>query len=223
MGKLDHANELRLARTQERADILFVMYWQMGPDRSMERLSETCTKLGLRGCSLNTLKRYSVAGDWQRRVLELTVKAREEREADSLKQVEDMNKAHINAHRALMGLALAGINKRQDELRKTQEAGKGAMLDIDYRDIVAMLRQAQVGERLARGEATSRTEVLIEVISTFVNEFALIFKAVNQFLTPEEREREYVRRFDEMLREYYSQITAPAIKQIQGGANPNYS
>ncbi len=208
------ASGVKVARCQEKADILFVMYHQMGPERSLEKLAEVCAKVGLKGTSLKTLKWYSARFDWQRRLLELTVKLREEREQDALRQVEKMNDQHVKVNQSLLALAVAGIQYHQQELERKRSAGLPANLKLSIRDIVRLVNQAQMGERLARGQATSRSEVMVEVIGTFVHEFALIFLAVNDIADSEERKREYVRRSDEMLREYYTQLTGPAIKQI---------
>jgi len=202
------------ARCQEKADVLFVMYQQMGPERSLEALAGICAKVGLRGTALNTLKRYSVMFDWQRRLLELTVRLREERETDTLRQIDKMNEQHIKVSQGLLSLAVAGIQYHQQELQRKQAQGLPANLRLNIQDIVRLVAQAQTGERLARGQATSRSEVMVEVIGTFVHEFALIFIAVNEVADPAERKREYIRRSDEMLREYYSNLTGPVIKQI---------
>jgi hypothetical protein len=201
------------ARCQEKADVLFVMYQQMGPERSLEMLARVCAKVGLRGCALNTLKRYSVMFDWQRRLLELTVRLREERETDTLQQIDKMNEQHIKVNQGLLSLGVAGIQYYQQEIQRKQAQGLPANFKFNIQDIVRLVAQAQTGERLARGQATSRSEVMVEVIGTFVHEFALVFIAVNDIADPVERKREYIRRTDEMLREYYSNLTGPAIKQ----------
>ena len=208
------ATGAKQARCQEKADILFVMYQQMGADRSLEKLAGICSKVGLRGASVHTLQRYSIMFDWQRRLLELTVKLREEREQDALRQIDHMNEQHIQVNQGLLSLAVAGIRYHQQTLERNKAAGLPANLRLNITDIVRLVNQAQMGERLARGQATSRSEVMVEVIGTFVHEFALIFMAVNEIADPAERKRDYIRRSDEMLREYYSRLTGPTIKQI---------
>ncbi len=58
---------------------------------------------------------------------------------------------------------------------------------------------------------------MVELIGTFVQEFALIFKAVNLMPDPIEREREYIKLFDERLKEFYSNVTDKAVKQVTNG------
>ncbi len=207
---------LRERRREERAQILFLFYEQMGPDRSIMKLLEVCTAVGLK-TSENTLKRYSVIYGWQRMLLERSVRAREQREQDFLGQVEKMNADHIRVNQGLMGLAIAGINYYQDQLEKKKASGMKQTLSFEPRDIVQLVKQAQLGERLARGQATSRSEIMVELIGTFVQEFALIFKAVNTMPDAVEREREYIKLFDEALKKYYSTITNQAVKQVTDG------
>ena len=209
-----YASGAKQARCQEKADVMFVMYQQMGAERSLEKLADICGKVGLRGASVHTLQRYSVMFDWQRRLLEFTVKLREEREQDTLHQIDKMNEQHIKVNQGLLSLAVAGIQYHQQQLERNRAAGLPANLKLEISDIVRLVAQAQTGERLARGQATSRSEVMVEVIGTFVHEFALIFLAVNDITDAAERKREYIRQSDEMLRGYYSSLTGPAIKQI---------
>jgi hypothetical protein len=131
-----------------------------------------------------------------------------------------MNDQHVKVNQGLLSLAVAGIQYHNQQLERNRAAGLQANLKLSIRDIVRLVSQAQTGERLARGQATSRTEVMVEVIGTFVHEFALIFIAVNEIVDPAERKREYIRRSDEMLREYYSTLTGPAIKQIALNGKP---
>ena len=216
-----NARMARETREKERAGVLFIMYYQMGPERSLEKLRDNCAMVGLK-LHLNTYKRYSARYDWQRRVLEATVTEREEREKDALAAVDKMNEEHIKVNRGLMAIAVAGLGHYQSELDNKRQAGLPSTLKLSVRDIVRLVRQAQIGERLARGQATSRAEVVVEVISTFVQEFALIFKAVNEIADPVEREREYIRQFDERLREYYSEQTGPTVKRLEGGGFGRY-
>lgn len=211
-----NAKLARETRRQEVAEVLFVMYYAMGPERSLESLRDLCATVGLKR-HINTFKRYSADFSWQRRILEKVVGEREEREKDALGQVDKMNEEHIKINRGLMSIAVAGLNFYTSQLEQKRSAGLPASLKMSVEDIVKLVRQAQLGERLARGQATSRAEVVVEVISTFVQEFALIFKSVNDIADPAEREREYIRQFDERLRQYYSTLTEPVVKRISGG------
>ena len=215
MGRKVDPRLMREKRMEERSHILFLFYEQLGPDRSLELLHNMCTAVGLT-VALNTLKRYSVKYEWQRKLLERSVQAKETREKEVLTQVDKMNADHIRVNQGLMGLAIAGINYYQDQLERKKAAGQRQVLPFSAADIVRLTRQAQLGERLARGQATSRTEIMVELIGTFVQEFALIFKAVNQMPDPVDREREYIKLFDQRLHEFYSRVTEVAVKKVEG-------
>lgn len=205
----------RIQREKEKADILFLIYEQMGPERSLNKLTEIVHTVGIK-VSGKTLGRYSVKYEWQRQLLERQVALREAREQEALTAVDKMNEGHIQVNKGLMSLAIAGINYHQNKLEKNRAAGLPQTLNFNVRDIVRLVRQAQLGERLARGEATSRTEIFNEIIGTFVHEFAFMFIAVNGIADPEERKREFARLFDERLSEIYAaQVTQSTVKKVR--------
>ena len=59
----------RAKRQKARADAFFIIYYSMGPERSLEKLCIYATELGLKK-ALTTLKRYSIQYYWQQRVIE---------------------------------------------------------------------------------------------------------------------------------------------------------
>ena len=83
-------------------------------------------------------------------------------------------------------------------------------------DSTRLFEAAQKGEHLARGQAINRSEIMVEIIGTFVQEFAPIFLGVNNIANAEERKREYVRRYGEMLHNVYPVVKAGNIKLIKG-------
>lgn len=192
----------RQQRMKEKAQTLFYVYYQMGAERTLSRLSEICDAIRVRAC-VSTLEKYSVEYEWQRQILELDNRASEDREAEAVRTIQQMNDRHAQIHQAFLNLGVAGIRHLQDNLRAKREAQKPETLDLSIQDIARILDQSQKGERLARGEATSRTEVMIEVISVFVKEFALIFLGVNTIQDEEQRKAEYLKRCDSMLRDVY--------------------
>ncbi len=216
MSKHRSHTEIRELKARERADALFVVYYKMGPERSLESLQKVCSVMGLK-MALSSFKRFSVKYDWQRRVMEKVVAEREQTEKDALAQIDKMNEEHIKVNKGLMSLAIAGINYWQDQLEKKKAEGKKLTLNFKPGDIIGFVKQGQIGERLARGQATNRSEIIVEVIGTFVQEFALIFKQVNIIADPTEREEEYVRLFDESLQKYYSKVTSQAVKRVESG------
>jgi hypothetical protein len=205
--------KFRALKEREKADALFAMYYGMGPDRSLEKLRDVCAAVGLK-LALSTYKRYSMKYDWQRRLMELTVKEREAKQADALAQIEKMNEFHIRVHRGLMGLAIAGINYYQSQIEKQKVVGIPQTLRMDIADIVKLVHQAQIGERLARGQATSRSEIMVELIDTFIQEFALIFREVNRHPSEQQREVEWIKLCDDMIQRFYSQTVKQGVGML---------
>jgi len=198
-----------LARRQQRADALFGMYWQLGSDRSLALLKKQCDGLGIK-TSDTSLGNYSSRYHWQERLLEMAVKERELVEQDAIRQVHEMNTEHAKTFRALFGLGKAGMQKHIQELRDKQMQGKSLTLSMDWPDIMAALSTAQRGERLARGQATSRLEIMVDVLNTVVQEFALVFTSVPG--VTEEMKEYFAAASDSMLKRYLSQ----QVPQLKG-------
>lgn len=200
----------REARAKEKADALFLVYQQMGQGRSLSKLYEICIMAGLK-IAEKTLRNYSAKYDWQRRLLELQTADTERREREISKQVDDMNRQDAAMAQGMKALVIGGIRFHQDrmkrlaEVRKDKGLSNDQMLDMDFRDLANMARAAQQIERLARGQATSRTEIWVDVASTVVREFVLIFLGVNDMPDADQRKREFLRLGDEMVTRYYSE------------------
>jgi hypothetical protein len=199
----------RLERTKNKADFLFMVYRFLGADRSLKRLAETVHLTGIT-LSEKTLGRYSVRFDWQRRILEVNAQDKDRREKALAAQVEQMNQRHVQLAQGLLGLAAGGLNFFQQLMRDTD---RGKTLHMSIPDLIQLYRAAQSGERLARGQATNRVEIWVDVASTVVEEFSMIFLAVNDMSDPIERKAEFIRLADDMVRRYYTE----AQKQLTEG------
>jgi len=200
------AGRNRTRRRVDRADALFLVYKMLGPERSLLRLREVCTGLGL-AAGLSTLKQYSIDFRWQERLMEEAARDKAALEKQTAQQVEQMNTRHAQIAQGMMGLVVAGMAHHQNLIRTRQAAtgSPNAMLNISVRDMAQLFRTAQQAERLARGQATSRVEVWIEVAQTVVKEFAMIFMSVNEIPDKAARKAEFVRLSDEMMRRYYTE------------------
>ena len=198
----------RQQRQKEKAEYLFLIYRFMGAERSLTKLLELCGMVGVK-ISLKTLELYSAKFDWQRRLLELNAEEIQRKEKALATQVEQMNQKHADFAQALLGLAAHGVRFQQ---KTAKESDIGKTLPLSIPEIVSLYRTAQTGERLARGEATSRVEVWIQLASTVVREFALIFLSVNDIPDALERRAEYIRLSDEMMRRYYSEASRGQIE-----------
>ncbi len=192
--------------------MLFMVHKQMSVDRSLKLLAETVRAMGVR-ISDKTLERYSAEYHWQEQILQQNAKEHEQQEKSILAQVDQMNDADAQLARGFRAFVVAAINRVRDNMRIDQAARQKNMapgqtapmfLDMTFQEMESMARTAQQMERLARGQATSRTEVWIEVVTTVVQEFALIFIGVNKIKDEEERMNEYARLSDEIITRYYS-------------------
>jgi len=214
---------LRESRERERSDGLFLVYWQMGPSRSLVRLQELCASVGLKR-SLNTFKNWSVKYEWQRRILEKNAEDKTRRERDFTQAIDTMNDRDAAMAQGMKALIVGAINRyRRQMVEDQQKRQKGAAqgisvtpeLDMDFRDMAVLSRTAVNIERMARGQVINRTEVWVDIAT----EFAMIFMTINKLPTEEEREAEFIRLGDEMMTRYYSQATKKGIQLIGNGGN----
>lgn len=189
--------------------MLFMVYRFMGADRSLSKLLEFCGTVRVK-ISMGTLERYSKKFDWQRRLMELNAQDKDRQEKAISAQVEAMNHRHAQFAQGLLGLAAGGLNFFQQNMRET-DRGKTLLMSIS--ELVTLYRTAQSGERLARGQATNKVEIWVDVASTVVQEFSMIFLAVNDITDPAERKAEFIRLGDDMVRRYYTE----AQKQLAEG------
>jgi len=209
--KVDRQELLR-RREREKADGLFLAYRNMGTGRTIVALTGLCNQIGFK-IAKSTIARYSIKYEWQRKLLELESFDAERREKDVAKIVDDMNRQDAAMAQGMKGLVVGAIRYHQDRMRKLAERrrqrGEEAqpMLDMPYHDLANMARTAQQIERLARGQATSRTEIWVDIAQTVVREFVLIFIAINDIEDKSVRKQEFTRLGDEMMRRYYSETT----------------
>ena len=201
----NQAGYSRSQREKEKADILFILYLQMGAERSLRRLGNNVRMMGSK-ISDKTLMRYSMKYEWQRRVLEATAKQKEQVEKSIQQQVETMNLQHAQVAQGLMTLVVAGLKDYQEIIKQT---GK---LKLEPKDLSNLFRAAQYGERLARGQATSRVEVWLDITQTVVREFGLIFLSVYNMEDRELMKAEFIRLSDEMITRYFSETSRQAMQ-----------
>ena len=204
------SNQLsRRSRVEEKANYLFLIYYQIGLERSLEKLHEYCTSLRLK-ISLNSLKLYSIRFEWQRRLIEIEQEEKVKREARVTEQVFEMNERHAKIGAVFTQLAAAGLKEYVEKINQ------GKPLKLNVYELAALYTSGQRGERLAKGEATSREEVKVEIVNTFIQGFALIFMAVNKIDDEERRMQEYIRRCNDFIGEYDSEKKSKGL-YLEGG------
>jgi len=180
----------RVALQESRAHALFIVYYDMGPERSLEKLCGHLTELGLRK-SLNTLKRYSVVYGWQQKVVEEDTRAEDRRLHDAEQTRSQMKDRHGRMARTLQSLALAGMFTFQEALKS-----KGT-LDFNPAEIVAMAKAGADLELRAVGEPTLKVEITTVLYNVLIARIAQIYRECNDLPTAEAREAKFALLVDQ--------------------------
>jgi len=195
------------ATTAERASWAFLLYEGMGATRTLKALVDVVRSIGIRRCGVKTLERWSVKYGWQRQLMERQA-GREglvtQMALDVKKVMEDR---HVGMFQALENLAREGLKFQFDAVQKRVDTGLVG-LELGPELILRLAEGAQRGERLARGEATSKAQVVIQVVGPLVKDIFAVFMAVNVITNdpPEmqqKRQAEFIKRGDEILGQYY--------------------
>ena len=164
-----------------RAEAAFTIYAGLGQGRSLEAARQTQTMLGHRPVGMSTLKAYSVDFEWQTRAaaFDRQVRAAHEASDDQVNQVGAMNRRQAQAGEIAQTLAVQGLAQYRNQPDLLRDQGVNALGGL-------MERGAKL-ERLARGAATERPEVMTDVLSHIINGIANLFERVNQMPDPDHR------------------------------------
>ena len=205
-----------LSARSERSALFFGLYEALGPTRTIRRLWELCRRTGI---SEKTLERYSQDFHWQRQLLETAGEREKKVQLESADLVAEMNERQATTFKDLFTLVRFGLNHYQSLVAEQSKAGLPKGLKMDVADLARLAESAQRGERLARGVATSKTEVIIEVVAPLVKEIMAVFLAVNVITNdPAEmvnkRQAEFIKRGDAILATYYE---TPSVKRLTTG------
>ena len=197
----------------ERQSWAFLLYEGMGADRNLISLSDIVRAVGIRRAGVKTLARWSAKYQWQRRLMERQVT----REGEVTQRALDIKKAmedrHVGLFQALESLAREGLKYQFSEVEKRTAEGLTG-LGMEPAAILHLAEGVQRGERLARGEATSKAQVVIQVVGPLVKDIFAVFQAVNVITNdpPEMMKRrlaEFIKRGDEILGQYYLEDAGP--------------
>lgn len=198
-------------RAEERQKFFFLIYESIGINRTLKRLWGVVRSMGV-DVSLKTLERYSADYGWQSLILERAAR----QESADFREVQDgvakMNEEHARLFKDIGALADAGVKYHLEEMKGRQDIGLSPTLNMDFQTIAKLAQAYQSGERLARGLATSKAEVIVEVLPPLVKDMFAVFLAVNVITNdpPEmvrRREAEFIQRGDQVLIQYYGQST----------------
>ena len=176
-AKRSHKKKVRpwnALRVEERQEYFFLVYEQMGTSRTLKRLWGLVRGVGAQ-LSLKTLERYSSQYNWQSRILERAARHESADFQEVQAQVEQMTSEHVRTFKDIGALVTAGIRKYQDDIQKKVQAGFQPTLDIDLGTLGKLAQTYQYGERLARGLATSKAEVIVEVLPPLVKDMFAVF------------------------------------------------
>lgn len=194
--------ERRKELTRQRAETFFGIYYEMGAGRSLQKLAELCSKIGLKR-ALSTFTRWSVEHGWQNRILEVDSKLQATREASHFAKIQVMNERQAQDARNLQALGRAGMTGLVNIMKQTGQ------LELGPQDIVTLIREGAKLERLALGEVTDRTEMIVLVYNVMLLGVVEIFKEANLIRDPEERVRMFAQRVDEFRDRKLLILTSP--------------
>lgn len=207
-------------RAEERQQAFFLIYETMGVNRTLKRLWGLVRGIGV-DISLKTLERYSSEYGWQAKILERSARQESAPYQGIRDQVERMNQEHARTFHDIGALVTAGIRHWQDEIERKVMAGLEPTLPIDLLTIAKLAQTYQYGERLARGLATSKAQVIVEILPPLVKDIFAVFLAVNVITNdpPElvkRRESEFISRGDMVLNQYYGRTTGELPEGTEG-------
>ena len=184
--------------TQRRADSFFALYYELGPERSLEKLHKKVSDLGLYNYSVKTLKRWSSDYHWQSRIAVVDANAREVEDKSAAATILKMNERQAGLGRSLQLIAQSGIKHFTDQCTDpVTRTLKGMPLAIQ--DITRLVDAGVKVERLASGEVTSRHEIVKDTVNAIVVKIGLLFNEVNLIEDPEERSRVFARKGDAII------------------------
>ena len=183
-----------------KADVWFLVYYEMGPERSLEMLMQHATALG-QGKALSTFKRWSHQYDWQQRLVEEDTRRHDHDLADADKRRLEMMSRQGKIGKTMQTIAVAGMLNFQDIM-------KSGRLDLTAKEIVGLARAGTDLELRAAGEPTHKIEVTTVLYNVLIAWIARIFKEANQLPTAEGRENLFATRVD--------QACSSAMEEVHG-------
>ena len=164
------------ARTVEKANLLFGLYVALGAGRSLAAVCDIAQSAGVK-TSATTLEGYSADFHWQKRLAAVEA---EVADAEAALTIADMN-----LRQAALGQAM------QDAGAHTVKAIDKNKEIVDPTDAARLIDSGSKLQRLAMGEATSRSEVINDTLTAIVKDIIALFLAVNQLADRDDRTREF--------------------------------
>jgi hypothetical protein len=191
--QIDQTNGRHRAAKQ-RADGFFDIYLAMGEGRSLPKLKGILADGGLR-LTLNTLKNYSAKYDWQERLRTAYDQAQAQQTRNHTTVIAEMNDRQARVGSAMLQIAGRGLVQVSNNLGQLTPRDTGYLADVGVKL-----------ERLARGEATTRAAVEVEVLAPVVRNIVALFQQVNVYDDAERRKREFAVGADRIIEQAVGQI-----------------
>ena len=187
----------RADAAREKADLIFHVYYQQGPDRSLKRLHSDLKTMGVR-TSLATLKRYSKEYGWQEHIRNQDTEARQQQNQRGVEDVLDMNERHTQVARALQG---AGVSALQRLLADDSRLG-----NLKASDITRLVDLGIKAERKAVGASSDRREIALETWNDVVTSVVKLFTEINEEPDPDSRAARFALRIDRLVDERLAEV-----------------
>ncbi len=184
-------------RVSDRADILFGLYVELGPGRSLKQLHERLSTLGAT-VSLATLKRYSARFDWQARLAELAAESSERRREGAIERVSQVNERHLQLARALLGAGGTALQRLLgSEVR---------LASLKPNDIARLLDLGLRAERQTMILEVDRRQIDIAIWNDVLTNVVELFQTANDVEDPLERTSRFADGLDALVQDRFDSL-----------------
>ncbi len=183
----------RRQTASERSDVIFHIYVEMGPRRSLAKLRRRLGEFGW-SISLSTLKLYSSRDGWRQRIERLDAEAAERRRKSSVSSVMAMEERQAQLDRALQGAGGTALRRLlEDDARLSQ---------MKPSEIARLLELGMREERRAVGEVAMRADVQVTIWNTVTKQIIPAFIEANKHPDVDVRARRFIETFDRIIDEH---------------------
>ena len=190
------------AGKRARAEAAFAIYAGLGAGRSLRRIQEMQVLLGvMKPYALSTLESYSREFDWQRRVQDFDAKAAAAAAASLEEDAVVMHQRQAQAGALAQQIAVAGLEAFESDPALLQEEGVAALS--------LLLERGAKLERLARGAATDRPEVVGDVMRSMIVAMIDLFTTVNDLDDRVERAQKFATEADAIVDAQVARLALP--------------
>jgi hypothetical protein len=177
--------EVNQQAAQTRAESYWLVYQALGRDRSLSKLHQTLTDLGT-DVALGTLKAYSARYNWHQRA-EL---------ADGVQTAVELANVprEMDDRQARLGVAMQALAREKLEVIDPYR--------LSVREAIHLLRVGTDIERLARGQATTKAELTVQMLDPVIRELVALFAEVNVIEDPDTRRNVWATKADAIVETY---------------------